>query len=148
MISESNIIKAALQESEPFLLRLPAAVANGLRLALSIVSSPHPSAAEMTRELGDKWVVARRTKRAVERYGEHVKFCSPRQYDAAQRRALWRRVHGAALPGAVIAELFPGVGGDRELAKAAREIRRDVGQRGQSGQRGQCEHQNRPAVQA
>ena len=125
MIHKSNIIKAALCAATPFLGRLPADVANGLRLALSLAESPsNPTAAETTRELGENWVVARRTERALERYGEHVKFYSPRQYDVAQRRALLRRIQAGRLPDSVTAAMFPST---KELRDATRRIlSRDV----------------------
>ena len=115
MIHKSNIIKAALCAATPFLGRLPADVANGLRLALSLAESPsNPTAAETTRELGEKWMVARRT----------VKFYSPRQYYVAQRRALLRRIQAGRLPDSVTAAMFPST---KELRDATRRIlSRDV----------------------
>ena len=62
-----------------------------VRLALSVMDQ-HVTVDELCAAIGsDNWVVARRTKRIVERYGEDVVTLSSKQLDAAERRAVEAR---------------------------------------------------------
>lgn len=63
-------------------------------LAISVMESHgHATADELRREFGGRnWVLSRRTKAIVERYGDDVICVSPKQYDAAERRAIEARV--------------------------------------------------------
>lgn len=50
-----------------------------------------PSFAELCAELGDSWVIAKRTKRIVERYGDSVRCYTPLRYNEAMQRIYARR---------------------------------------------------------
>jgi len=50
-----------------------------------------PESGAWKKELGLNWVIARRTKRIVEQYGEDVRCLSPKEYEAARLRA-WAEV--------------------------------------------------------
>jgi hypothetical protein len=83
----------ALDSVLPWLYLLPSAVQRNIKLAHSVLLS-HGSATqqEMQEQLGTNWVLARRTKRIVERYGPDVRCYSQAQYAAAERRAIEGRV--------------------------------------------------------
>lgn len=52
----------------------------------------HPTSNELCEEIGSSnWVLHRRTKQIVERYGETVVCLSRKQYGAACERALSKR---------------------------------------------------------
>ena len=89
---EREYILAALDSLAPHLCHLPADVQRKVKLAASVVST-HGSATgeEIRGELGPNWVLARRTKNIVEKYGADVTCVTPGGYDAAQRRAIERR---------------------------------------------------------
>jgi hypothetical protein len=54
-----------------------------------------PTAEEFHAEIGgSKWVLARRSRHIVERYGPHVICLSPQRYADAERLALLRRTEG------------------------------------------------------
>lgn len=62
------------------------------RLALSLIESHgEPTLEELREELGNNWVIARRTPRIVAQYGSDVVCCTHKTYEAAQLRALNKR---------------------------------------------------------
>lgn len=68
-------------------------VRHALLTALSVIDSHGgPTCAELCEQLGSKnWVIAKRTKRIVERYGKNVKCVTQDEYNEAQRRAIRAR---------------------------------------------------------
>ena len=89
---ETEYVLAALDSLAPHLCQLPADVQRKVKLAASVLST-HGSATreEIREELGPNWVLARRTKNIVEKYGTDVNCITPGSYDAAQRRAIEKR---------------------------------------------------------
>lgn len=93
MTLEQEYVTTAFEAVSHWWHLLPSDVERKLRLAKSLVESHgSPTADEMRQELGSNWVIARRTKRVVERYGEDVNCVTPKQYAAAERRAIEKRV--------------------------------------------------------
>lgn len=93
MSYETEYTLAALVALEPWLFLLPTDVQRKIKLARSVVESHgYPSSAELKAELGENWVLARRTKSIVAKYGDNVRCYSHAQYEAAERRALEKRV--------------------------------------------------------
>ena len=89
---QTEYTKAALDALAEWLFILPTDVQRKLKLARSVIET-HGEATgeELRRELGDNWVLARRTKGIVERYGPNVKCYSAKQYADAERRAIESR---------------------------------------------------------
>ncbi len=50
-----------------------------------------PSLEACEKALGSPWVLARRTKRIIEKYGENVRCVSYKEYEKARLRA-WKEV--------------------------------------------------------
>lgn len=89
---EREYVIAALESLEPWVFLLPSDVQRKVKLARSVMET-HGMATgeELERELGPNWVVGRRTKRIVEKYGEDVQCYSPEKYADAERRAIESR---------------------------------------------------------
>jgi len=89
---EKEFVIPALQATEKWHHVLPSDVQRALRVALSVIQT-HGSATvdELRRELGENWVIARRTPAIVARYGEDVRCYSQAQYRDAERRAILKR---------------------------------------------------------
>lgn len=78
---------------KPYLWLLPTDVQRAVLLAESIIASHgHPTTKELEPEIGSNWVLAKRTKAIVVKYGPDVRCLTPQQYEAAQRRAIEKRV--------------------------------------------------------
>jgi hypothetical protein len=89
---EREYTLAAIDSLAPHLCLLPAEVQRKVKLAESILASHGTATGEEIREdLGPNWVLARRGRRIVEKYGKDVNCVTPGQYDCAQRRAIERR---------------------------------------------------------
>lgn len=90
---EREYTKAALDAVEPYLFLLPSDVQRAVKLAKSVhETNGFPTCEELRQELGGtNWVLARRTKAIVDRYGEDVICVSPAQYEKAERTALEKR---------------------------------------------------------
>jgi hypothetical protein len=73
---------------------LRADVADRVRLALSVITTRGTATSdEMCEVLGTRnWVIARRSKRIVERYGADVRCLTPAQYEHAETQAIERRL--------------------------------------------------------
>lgn len=71
---------------------LPSDIEAQVRRAISVIDS-HGGATtqELAQELGKNWVIARRTKKIVKKYGEDVKCYSPKQFEKAERTAINKR---------------------------------------------------------
>ena len=92
MSYEREYCEAALEAVRPWLYLLPTDVQRKVRLAQSVLDSYGSATAEEIRnELGANWVIARRTRRIVEKYGADVKCYTNSQYKAAERRAIESR---------------------------------------------------------
>jgi hypothetical protein len=90
---EREYTLAALDSLQERLFLLPAEIQRRIKLAQSVLASHGcATAEEMRTELGPNWVIARRGRRIVDKYGEDVRCVSPAQYYAAERRAIERRV--------------------------------------------------------
>jgi hypothetical protein len=95
MNHEKEIVLPAIKAVDKWLHLLPTDVQNGLKLAASVIESHGGATAEeMNRELGDNWVLARRTPAMIAKYGKSVKCYSYKFYGKAQRRALLKRFPG------------------------------------------------------
>lgn len=94
MVLENEYVDAAFAALEDHLHLLPGDVQRKVRLAASVRKTHGiATAEELARELGSpKWVIARRTPAIVQRYGEDVVCVTPVQYEAAERRAIEKRV--------------------------------------------------------
>lgn len=89
---EREYTKEALDAVSTWLYLLPSDVQRKVKLARSVMETyGQATIDELRNELGNNWVVARRTKGIVERYGEDVKCYSHKQYEAAERRAIQNR---------------------------------------------------------
>ncbi len=83
----------ALAMAKDWLHVLPPHVQHKIKLAWSAIES-HGTATseELKRELGPNWVIARRGRRIVERYGANVRCISRTQYEKAIRQAIEKRI--------------------------------------------------------
>ena len=90
---EKEYVLAALNSIQPHhLYLLPTNVQRKVKLALSVIASHGVATGEEIREEpGPNWVLARRTRNIVEKYGADVNCVTPGGYDAAQRRAIEKR---------------------------------------------------------
>lgn len=90
---DKEYIEPALLAVEPWLYLLPTDVQRKVKLAISLVHTHGYATMEESRaELGSNWVIARRTKRIVEKYGEDVNAISSERYAQVQRDAIEKRV--------------------------------------------------------
>lgn len=90
---ENEYVLVALAMVKDHLHMLPPYVQRKVKLAWSVLESHGTTTAEeMRTELGPNWVIARRGRQIVEKYGEDVRCLSIAQYHAAQRRAIEKRV--------------------------------------------------------
>lgn len=91
-VSEREYLDTAFASVEPWLYLLPSDVQRSMRLAKSVVQTRGSATSEeLRRELGENWVIARRTKSIVKKYGASVKCYTIDQYRAAERRAIENR---------------------------------------------------------
>lgn len=90
---EIEYARLALESTQYWKHVLPTDVVRNINIALSVIETGGwATAAEMQKELGGKnWVIARRTKNIVAKYGKDVKCVTSKQYEAAQRRAIEKR---------------------------------------------------------
>lgn len=90
--AERDYVLPAFEALKKWMFLLPTDVQRKILIAKSVIES-HGSATgdELKRELGEDWVLARRTKNIIERYGEDVRCYTPKQYEAAERRAIEAR---------------------------------------------------------
>lgn len=80
----------AIEALEPYLFLLPSDVQRKVKLAAAVFANHGCAPVEAFRQEvgGTNWVIAKRTKRIIERYGEDVITLTPHQYKAAERRAI------------------------------------------------------------
>jgi hypothetical protein len=90
---EWEYVQKALDSLKPCLDLLPKEVRRAVLLAQSVAAlGGSASAAELAVEFGPRWVIARRTARIVEKYGEGVRCLTPAEHERGVRRAIERRV--------------------------------------------------------
>jgi hypothetical protein len=71
---------------------LPKDTRRAILLAQSLLATHgQATTVEIETELGPNWVIARRTKQIVEKYGDDVKCVNSTEYHAAERRAIEKR---------------------------------------------------------
>jgi hypothetical protein len=89
---QREYLQVMFNSLERHLHLLPSIVQRDVKLARSVVET-HGSATpdEMRKQLGDNWVLAKRTKNIVARYGPDVKCYSHARYHAAERTAIEAR---------------------------------------------------------
>lgn len=91
MFDENEIMRAAVIAAGDVLtgsLQEPVE----MKMALSLIKTGRITTAELVPFLGSNWVVARRTKRIVETYGDDVNCISSNRLDEAYREALHARI--------------------------------------------------------
>lgn len=92
MSYEREYTQKAFEALKSYLYLLPTEVQRSVLLAGSIVASHgYPTGKELAAELGDNWVLAKRTKSIVAKYGQDVKCYSQEAYKVAERRAIEKR---------------------------------------------------------
>ena len=70
---------------------LPSDLQRTIKIAESLHKYSGATSEEFAAEWGPKWVIARRTKRIVEKYGEDVKCVTHKQYVETERKIIARR---------------------------------------------------------
>lgn len=89
---QREYVEAALDAVAQCLPMLPNDIQRRIKLAQSVlVTYGSATTEELRRELGANWVIARRTKSIVEKYGEDVRCYTSKQFDEAVRRAIESR---------------------------------------------------------
>lgn len=101
---EREYVMMALNSLDTWLVLLPTVVQRRVRLATSVMDT-HGLATtkEIRAELGEVWVMARRTKRIVEKYGEGVRCVSAVEFEAVQRQAIEQRFPAVQFSAAAMA---------------------------------------------
>lgn len=90
---------------------------------LKVRNVDYPTTEELRKELGDNWVVARRTKRILAKYGPTVKTYTPKRFREAQLRILDRRKKNSVTWGGRRKNVIAWGQGDQDyMRKALREL--------------------------
>ena len=91
---ESEYSRAAIEAVTPWLYLLPTDVQRKVRLASTVIACHGCTGAnELAKVIGGRnWVVAKRTKRIVEKYGDDVICLTPERLQKAERAAIEARV--------------------------------------------------------
>lgn len=89
---EREYVAAVFATLEDYLPLLPVDVQRKIRIAGSVLATHGTATAEEIRqELGSNWVLARRSRRIVERYGAGARCVTTAQYEKAVKRAIEKR---------------------------------------------------------
>ena len=88
---QNEYLDRAFRALMPILHLLPPDTQRVVRIAESLTRFPGATTEELRKAIGPKWVIARRSKRIVERYGEDVICLSHRTFCEIERKIVAER---------------------------------------------------------